>query len=266
MRSALNWAGMKLNYKKYGTAGDRSPLIILHGLFGSSSNWNTIAGRLAERFTVYTMDLRNHGTSPHADRFDYPTLAADILEFLQDAAISQAHLLGHSLGGKTAMQFALSYPQRVEKLIVVDIAPQAYAPHHDHIIDAFESVNLARVQSRQDADAMLAQTVPEAGLRQFLLTNLVRADGAFRWRMNLAGLKGSYANIVAAIGPGTFPKPALFIRGGKSDYVQDDAIPLIQQYFPQAGIETITQAGHWVHAETPAPFLKLVMDFLEEKN
>ncbi len=257
---------MQLNYKKQG-AGDlplaRPALIILHGLFGSLANWNTVAARLAEQFAVYTLDQRNHGASPHNDRFDYPTLAADLREFMQQQRILKAHLLGHSLGGKTAMQFALSYPERVQKLVVVDIGPGAYPAHHDRVIAALESVDLGKIQSRQEADRKLAESLPEPGLRQFLLMNLAReADGRYRWRMNLAGIKKNYNDILAGVTPGRFSKPALFIRGGRSDYIDDRAAALIKQLFPHARIETIPDAGHWVHAEAQAAFINLVKDFL----
>src|SRR5712692_8194130 len=205
---------MQLHYKKYGEGESHEwpVLIILHGLFGSLANWNTISNRLAGRFTVYALDQRNHGLSPHSDQFDYPTLAADLREFMQQQGIPQANLLGHSMGGKTAMQFALSYPELTQKLVVVDIAPRTYPAHHDQIIAALESVDVSQVKSRQEADDRLAQMLPELGLRQFLLTNLIReADGRYRWRMNLAGIKKNYHYILAGVTPGQFSKPALFI-------------------------------------------------------
>jgi len=258
---------MQLHYKKYGedeSAPARPVLIILHGLFGSLTNWNTIANRLADRFTVYALDQRNHGLSPHSDRFDYPTLAADLGEFMRQRGIPQASLLGHSMGGKVAMEFALSHPELIQKLVVADVGPGSHPARHDRVIAALEAVDIAQVKSRQEADDTLAQMLPEPGLRQFLLTNLRReADGRYRWRMNLAGIKKHYHCIAAGVTPGRFSKPALFIRGGKSDYIDDQAVALIKQFFPQARIETIPEAGHWVHAEAQAAFMELVGDFLK---
>ena len=258
---------MQLHYKKYGegeSAPERPVLIILHGLFGSLANWNTIAHRLADRFTVYALDQRNHGLSPHSDHFDYPTLALDVREFMQQTGIPQASLLGHSMGGKVAMEFALSHSELTQKLVVADIGPGAYPARHDRVIAALEAVDIVQVKSRQEADDRLAQMLPEPGLRQFLLTNLRReADGRYRWRINLAGIKKHYHCIAAGVTPGQFSKPALFIRGGKSDYIDDQALLLIKQFFPQARIETIPEAGHWLHVDAQAVFIELVSDFLK---
>jgi esterase len=252
---------MQLNYQRYGQG---APLIILHGLFGSLNNWNTLSKRLGEHYQVFAVDQRNHGASPHSEQSSYPLMAEDLRAFMQEQQLDSAHLLGHSMGGKTAMQFALSYPEQVEKLIVVDIAPNAYPPHHDMILDALCGLDLSQHSSRAALDQALAHTIDSRPVRQFLLTNVTRDDaGRFTWKMNLDGIKQSYDRIIGAIEQhGRFDKPALFVRGETSDYIQDSDQPAIEALFPQAQILTIAGSGHWVHAEAPEDFLAVVLDFL----
>jgi esterase len=254
---------MQLHYQRY---GEGDPLIILHGLFGSLANWTTISKKFAEQYEVWAVDQRNHGSSPHSDTMDYQAMADDLQEFVQSQQISSAHLLGHSMGGKTAMQFALTYPGYVKKLIVVDIAPKGYPRHHDEILDALCSLDLSAANSRSELDTALAQYISDAAVRQFLLTNAVRStSGGFEWKMNLDAIKQCYDNLIAGIDEkGQFDKPALFIRGEKSDYIGEDDYRLIQTMFPQASIKTIAGAGHWVHAEAPETFYKIVSDFLRQ--
>lgn len=255
--------GMKLNFK---TFGQGPPLIILHGLFGMLDNWQTAAKQLSDNFMVFILDQRNHGRSPHVDGIDYPSMAHDLRLFMEENWLHEAHLLGHSMGGKTVMQFALEYPEMVDKLIVVDIAPKAYAGGHQLIFQALQSLELETVESRSEADQKLGQLVSELGIRQFLLKNLSRdkETGGFRWKMNLSVIARDYPKIIAGVDTdGYFEGDTLFIRGGNSDYIEDSDEQPIKDIFPSAQIETIEGAGHWVHAEQPQALLKVVRQFLE---
>lgn len=255
---------MELFYKQY---GEGPPLVILHGLLGASGNWHTLSRRVfGQHFTVYTLDQRNHGRSPHSDVFDYDAMATDLEDFLDTHDLDTVHLLGHSMGGKTAIHFALELPERVDKLIVVDIAPKAYTPRHEAIFAALRGVDFAKVTTRQDVDVALAQTITDIGVRQFLLKNLER-DGntGFRWKMNLEGIYQNYSNInTGPDGGRSFDNPALFIRGERSNYVQEEDWDTITYFFPDAQLATIPKAGHWVHAEAPEPFAKAVLAFLRD--
>jgi pimeloyl-ACP methyl ester carboxylesterase len=252
---------MQLNFKSYGQG---QPLIILHGLFGTLDNWQTHAKQLAEHFLVYLFDARDHGRSPHTDHIDYPTMAEDLLEFMEQNWIYKAHILGHSMGGKTAMEFALTYPEMVDKLIAVDIAPKTYPPGHNEIFEALFSIDLNTLKTRQEAEAILEKNVPAYSTRQFLLKSLSRSqDGGFEWKMNLPVIFRDYPKILEApTATGVFSGPTLFIRGGQSDYVLDSDWPTVLQYFPAARLETIPNSGHWVHAEAPEVLLQLVQAFL----
>ncbi|HEX4349676.1 MAG TPA: alpha/beta fold hydrolase [Verrucomicrobiae bacterium] len=252
---------MQLYFKE---SGQGQPVILLHGLFGSSDNWHTIAARLAEKFHVFAPDQRNHGQSPHSAEMDYPLMAADVDEFFTARGVESAMVIGHSMGGKTAMQLALQFPQRVHKLVVADIAPRAYAPAHDKIFAALLALDLASFQNRTQMEEALAPEIPGLVLRRFLLKNLGRSPaGGFFWKINLQGLAENYWRLrEPVIGAGPFTGPTLFIRGGKSDYVQAEDEPLIREWFPAARIETIAEAGHWLHADKPEEFLRLVLGFL----
>jgi esterase len=252
---------MRLNLQRY---GDGPPLIVLHGLFGSRANWHGISRALAGEFEVIAVDQRNHGSSPHTAEMSYAAMADDLRELMTHEGIERAHLLGHSMGGKTAMQFALTHGDRVDHLIVVDIAPRAYPPHHDELLDAMCDLDLGAATTRADLDAMLAQRIDSAPVRQFLLTNVTRDDeGRFGWRINLPVIQASYESIVAEVdSPRAFEGPALFLRGERSDYISDDDRADILRLFPHAAIETIPGAGHWVHAEAPETFLRAVRAFL----
>jgi esterase len=255
---------MELYHRKYGAG---PPLLILHGLLGASGNWHTLSSKVfGTRFEVYALDLRNHGRSPHSDVFDYPAMAGDVVAFMDRHGLAHAHLLGHSMGGKVAMHVALAYPERVDRLVVVDIAPRAYPPHHTALLEALAGVDLAAVTGRQQVDDALAARIPSVAERQFLLKNLAydSATGRFSWQMNLEGIARNYDRVNTGIGPGpSFVKPALFVRGSASRYVTDEDAGLIRQLFPNARIITIA-SGHWIHAEAPEPFGRAVMDFLTE--
>lgn len=252
---------MLLNYKNFGQ-GD--PLIILHGLFGTLDNWQTLAKRFAEEHTVFTIDQRNHGKSPHTLEHSYTLMAEDLREFMESQFMFKAHILGHSMGGKTAMKFALMYPDMVDKLTVVDISPRGNAGGHELIFKALFGLDLDKIESRKEADAALSVLIKQTGVRQFLLKNLTRKkEGGYCWKMNLEALFNHYSEILAGIeSEEVFDGEALFIRGGKSDYVPDADIPLIEKYFPEARVETVADAGHWVHAEQPDELFGLVTDFL----
>jgi pimeloyl-ACP methyl ester carboxylesterase len=252
---------MQLHFKEHGQG---RAVILLHGLFGSADNWHLVALRLAEAFHVFSLDHRNHGQSPHSPEMDYPVMAADVDRFCAARGLDSARVIGHSMGGKTAMQLALHFPQRVEKLIVADMAPRAYASAHDKIFAALLALDLPKFQHRAQIEAALAPEIPNPVLRRFLLKNLGRAAaGGFFWKMNLRDIAQNYWRLCEPVaGPAPFAKPVLFIRGGKSKYLQPEDAPLIREWFPAAQIRTIPAAGHWVHADQPDEFLRLVLDFL----
>ncbi len=253
---------MLLNHKTY---GEGPALVVLHGLFGNLDNWQTLARKWAEHYRVVLLDLRNHGRSPHAEEMTYPLMAQDIAETLEHLGIDECYLLGHSMGGKAAMQAALTYPALVTKLIVVDMAPRQYDRGHDDVFTALKALDPATLGDRREAEEQMAPYMEDAGVRLFLLKNLAR-DGAagFRWRMNLRVLDRDYENLVAPVGTlgQTYGGAALFIRGGQSDYVRDADWPGILTHFPHASLATVEGAGHWVHAARPAELLSLVRAFL----
>ena len=249
------------------TSGAGHPLILLHGLFGSLSNWRPVSRVLSAHFHVVNVDQRNHGRSPHHDTFSYPALAEDLRALLASQSLNSAFVLGHSLGGKTAMQFALAYPQCVDKLIVVDMPPLANPPRHEEILAALNALDLSASRDRRTLDAQLAPRIPDAAVRQFLLMNVMNgADGGLQWRMNLSAFTRCYPEILRAVtlpsGGTPFAKPALFVRGERSDYVRDEDMTAIRALFPQAQLVTVAGAGHWVHADAPEEFARLVLDFL----
>jgi esterase len=252
---------MKLHRQHYGAG---RPLIILHGLLGSLTNWTTLSKQFGAAYHVIAVDQRNHGGSPHSADMRFAAMADDLRELVVDEDLAAAHVLGHSMGGKTAMEFALRYPALVERLVVVDIAPRAYPPHHDAIFAGLDALDLGAATSRGELDAVLAQNLPDRGVRQFLLTNVQRDDdGRFRWRIDLPAIKAAYSGIVGAIqADEPFNGPTLFVRGEHSDYIQPADEPEIRALFPAATVQTIPGAGHWVHAEAPAVFAQVVLGFL----
>ncbi|MEM6965535.1 MAG: alpha/beta fold hydrolase [Bacteroidota bacterium] len=253
---------MELNFKEFGQ-GD--PIIILHGLFGTSDNWQTIAKQLAEDYTVFILDLRNHGRSPHDDAFNYKVMAEDLKYFMESHWIYTTRVIGHSMGGKTAMQFALDYPDMVEQLIVVDIANQTYEGGHEEIFNALLSLELETIISRKAADVFLKDQIEDFGVRQFLLKNLTRnKTGQYEWKMNLPVIHKNYSAILDKIeGEEPFENATLFIKGGLSKYITDENFKTTQQLFPSAKLKTIEKVGHWVHAEAPQELLRTLRDFLK---
>jgi esterase len=267
---------MKLAFKKIGQG---YPLLILHGLYGSSDNWHSIGTELAKKFEVYLIDMRNHGRSPHSNEHNYLALQNDVLEFYTSNNIKKAIIIGHSMGGKTAMQFALLHPDLVEKLIIVDIAPKSYtsllnfqsqALIHLNIMQAFLSVDISKMKSREDLEAEFANYVTDKQTRLFLLKNAVRTDDGFKWKLNIEGLSNALPRILESIElkktdfSNDINIPTLFIKGEKSDYIIDSDIQEIKRIFPKADLVTIFDAGHWVHAEQPELFLKTIGYFLDE--
>lgn len=247
----------------YRELGQGQPMIILHGIFGSSDNWLTQAKLFSAHYRVFLVDQRNHGQSPHDDAFDYPVMVADLLEFIDEHRLENPIVIGHSMGGKVAMNFAVAYPDKLEKLIVVDIAPRPYNLEHYVIIDGLKAVPIQQLASRNDADAALVPYVPEPDVRQFLLKNLQRkAEGGFSWKINLPVIDKNLSNIGLDLQfEGTFEKPTLFIRGGKSKYVRDKDMARILEVFPMAIMETL-DTGHWVQAEKPKEFVEIVEKWL----
>jgi pimeloyl-ACP methyl ester carboxylesterase len=253
---------MKLATTVHGVPTDRPPLVIVHGLFGSSRNWSAIAKRLAADRQVVAVDLRNHGDSPRSADNDYPAMAGDLAETIESLG-GTADLLGHSMGGKAAMVLALSEPERLRRLIVADMAPVAYDRTQLPYVEAMQAVDLAKVTRRAEAEAALAEAVPEPGVRAFLAQNVaVGPDGA-AWKLNLPVLGAEMPKIMGwpDIG-GRFDGPTLFVTGASSDYVLPDALPRIRDLFPAARVEAIPDAGHWLHADRPAAFIAAVQSFL----
>lgn len=242
-----------------------TPLLLIHGLFGSADNWGSIARHFAQHGPVISVDLRNHGRSPHHASQTYAEMAADVLAVCDHLQLAQVHMLGHSLGGKVAMQFAMQFPHRVNKLIVVDMAMRAYADVHTPLIDAMLAVDLRQCASRSEVDKVLAPAIPTLMVRQFLLTNLHKVDGQLQWRLNLAALKANYAQLQSALsmpadGQG-WAMPSLFVRGERSDYINAQDIQMIHQHFAQASVASLP-TDHWVHAEQPQLFIQTIEAFL----
>lgn len=247
--------------------GAGPPVLVLHGLFGSGLNWRSIAQRLAERRRVFTLDLRNHGASPWADRMGYAEMAEDVRAFAARRGLGPVALIGHSMGGKVAMTLALASPEAVERLVVVDIAPVVNPPTLLAYVRAMRALDLSRLRRRAEADPLLAGTIANPAERAFLLQNLVAGpDGSLRWRLNLAAIERSMPEIVGWPEPpagAAYRGPTLFVAGGRSDYVRAEHRPAITLLFPKARIATIPEAGHWVHAERPEAFLATVVPFLD---
>ena len=248
--------------------GQGRPLVILHGLFGTLDNWQTLARRWATEagLRVVSVDLRNHGRSFHSPEHTYAVMAQDVLALFDHLRLGpDTTLMGHSMGGKVAMRLALDHPERLARLIVVDIAPRfSDMEHQDDILEGLHAVNLTAITNRQEADAALAQHVSNLGTWQFLLKNLYRKeDNSFAWRINLKGLAAQLPAVGEATVGAPFPKPALFIRGGKSNYITtDDKLHGIPALFPNSEVATVVDAGHWVHAEKPEEIFEMVRAFV----
>lgn len=253
---------MQLNYLESGQ-GDRA-VFLLHGLFGSASNLTQLANALAADYRVFRVDLRNHGESFHLDSMNLMEMAEDVRRLLKQLGIGSAAFVGHSLGGKVAMQLALRWPECVRHLVVADIAPVAYKPHHNATLAAMCSIDLRALKSRAEADAQLALAEEELGVRQFLLKNLARNDdGGWRWKLNLAAIDRCYDDLRQAPAGEPFTGPTLFIKGENSAYIQSSHSTAMQRQFPAHQLSVINGTGHWLHAEKPAAFNALVSEFLK---
>ncbi len=251
---------MKLQHR---IIGEGKPLIILHGLFGSSDNWQTHAKRFSDYFQVILVDQRNHGHTDWSDEFDYDILAEDLHELITDLGLEKVNLLGHSMGGKTVMRYAQLYPDTIEKMIVVDMGIKSYPPHHQEILKGIAALNATPMDSRAAAEEVLLPFVPENGTRQFLMKNLYWIEkGKLAWRMNVEVLEREMQHILEAIPDEEVFVQTLFIRGGMSKYIIDEDIPEIEDRFPDSSFLTIENAGHWVHAEQPEEFMNAVLEFL----
>lgn len=253
---------MDLHHRIIGKQGD--PLVLLHGLFGSLENLAGIGRRLAEFYQIHLLDLRNHGRSPHHQSMHYPRMANDVAAYMDAAGLVKVHLFGHSMGGKTAMQVALSYPERVRQLVVGDIAPVDYPAHHEKLLTALQLIVPERLKSRSQADGMLKDPVPEQSVRQFLLKNLVKkGSGGYQWRMNLAAIARNYPALMAGLHHrDPYTGRVLFIKGGNSDYIKPHYQNHIRSLFPDARLRTIANTGHWFHAEKPDLVAGVIKRFL----
>jgi esterase len=250
---------MKLHYREL---GEGQPMVILHGLFGFSDNWQTHAKKLAEYYRVILIDLRNHGHSPWSDDFSYQLMVDDLKELYDDLGLKKTILLGHSMGGKVAMLFAQQHEDLLEKLIVVDIGAKAYPMHHQHILAGMHAIDLDTIKVRSEAEAILKIHIDSEGVRQFLLKNLYwKEKGQLAWRMNLSVLEREMENILSSIPEQEVMLPALFIRGELSNYILDEDIDELEELFPDSELKTILGAGHWVHAEAPDEFIDTVLGF-----
>ena len=245
--------------------GEGQPFIILHGFLGMSDNWKTLGNKFAENnYQVHLIDQRNHGRSFHDDEFNYEVLVEDLKQYCDHHQLNSVILLGHSMGGKTAMLFATLYPKMVSKLIVADISPRFYPIHHDQILEGLSSLDFEALKSRTEADKVLSHYVSDFGTRQFLLKNLYWVEkGKLGLRMNLEVLKNNVEEVGEALPiSNTFSGDTLFLRGDKSEYIALNDAALIKMQFPNSTIETIAKAGHWLHAENPDDFYDSVMRFL----
>ena len=252
---------MKLHYRKIGVKGE--PLFILHGLFGSSDNWQTLAKEFSENYTVYLVDQRNHGRSPHTIEFNYDLMVEDFAELVNDLDLESINLIGHSMGGKTAIGFAAEYPELIKKLIVVDISHKQYPMHHDQIIEGLKSIDLTIIKTRGAADKQLSQYIENSSVRQFLLKNLYwESKGQLGWRINVPVLSNRIEEIIEEIYFNEIETPTLFIRGGVSDYIVESDFEELNHKFPNHKMVTAKNAGHWVHAEAPELFYNSVIEFL----
>lgn len=244
--------------------GNGKPLLVLHGVFGMSDNWNTFGKFFSEYFEVHLIDLRNHGRSFHSDDFNYDLMVDDVYQYIQHYKLADVYLSGHSMGGKVAQFFALKYPQLLEKLVVVDVAPKAYPIHHQEIINALKSINFNVVKSRKQADEILSQTIKEEGVKQFLLKNLYwKSDNQLAFRFHLSSIDRNIDFLgKEVLFHHQINIPTLFIKGEKSNYILAADFESIRTHFSNVQIDIIEKAGHWVHAENPADFNQTVLKFL----
>ncbi len=255
---------MNLFYRKFGQG---KPLFILHGLFGSSDNWQTLGKKFAENFEVFLIDLRNHGQSFHSNEWNYGVMSEDILNLMDVEGLAKINIIGHSMGGKVAMHFAMHHSEKLEKLIVVDISPKYYPVHHQKILEALFELDLTKISSRKEAESLLSEKINNPGELQFLLKNLYWKDvqnNVLAWRFNLQVIYRDIEIVGEEQDASAAPVllPTLFIKGEKSNYIQQDELSLIVSSFPNSVVQSIPGAGHWVQAEQPILFYEACMGFL----
>ncbi|MCC7233022.1 MAG: alpha/beta fold hydrolase [Bacteroidia bacterium] len=258
----MDSGAVDLHFQK---TGEGKPLVILHGLFGLGDNWKTQANLFSqEGYAVYSVDLRNHGRSPHSDEMSYELMAEDLNRFANINRLESIVMIGHSMGGKSAMFFARKYPQKLSRLIVVDIAPRYYSPHHQSVIAAMDAVDLKSIHSRRDAEQILRQGLTDEATIQFLLKNLYwKSDESLSWRFNLPVLEREIESLGSALPPDShIAVPTLFIRGSRSGYLSTEDEPGIRKIFTDVRFVTVPDAGHWVHAENPKGFYAAVNRFI----
>lgn len=251
-------------------------MVILHGLYGSSDNWLTVCKSLEKHFEIYIPDQRNHGRSPHSEEINYELLSEDLVEFLNKHRLDNIILMGHSMGGKVAMHFARKHPERITHLILVDIAPKNYYPDenkeslvHINILESLKKLYLPAIKTRNDAEELLAVDLPDKRLRSFLLKNLKRnPKGGYDWLLNLDSIQKNFTEISEGFSLSEWNNttisgfPVLFVKGGKSNYIENNDLPFIRQVFPASDIVELSETGHWLHAEKPVEFANIVMDFI----
>ncbi len=248
----------------FNVQGEGEPLLIIHGLFGSSRNWNTLARQFAEHYQVITLDLRNHGDSFHADRMTYRDMTQDVIAVLDALDLTATHVIGHSMGGKVAMALTHLHPQRVRKLVVADVAPVAYHHDYDDIIEPVLALDVSRLRNRRDADARLQAAIPDQRIRLFILQNLQFNEGVAHWKLNWRAIRDNMAAITGFedISNWKIDTPTLFLRGEQSSYIDARGRAAIEQHFTNARIQTLPNAGHWLHAEQVTLFYQAVILFL----
>ncbi|MFK7756038.1 MAG: alpha/beta fold hydrolase [Flavobacteriales bacterium] len=254
---------MRLNYKLKGDSGE--PLVIIHGLFGSLDNWQTLANKLAETFKVYIVDLRNHGKSPHSNEHSYELMADDLKLFFGEHSLRKVNLIGHSMGGKTALLFADKYPEYLAKLMVVDIGVKGYPPHHTEILQGLNAIPQGELSSRKEADEILVEYVPDFATRQFLLKNLTRDEGKkLVWKMNLPVLEEYISEIGGELPINVIETETLFVRGERSNYILESDYKALEELLPNSQVVTAHGTGHWIHAEAPEFFYNKVIEFFND--
>lgn len=245
--------------------GEGKPLLIIHGFMGTSDNWKTLGGQYAkEGYQVHALDLRNHGKSFHSDEFTYDAMVNDVVEYCRENALDHVSVIGHSMGGKVAMFLAIRYPELIDELIIADIGPKYYAPHHQDILAGLNSVDFSTKPARGEVEEVLEQYIPDFGTRQFLMKNLYwKEPGQLAWKFNLEVFNLEIDNIGEALPEGSvYKRPVLFLRGDRSNYIKDSDIEDLKAHFPKAEIKDIANAGHWLHAENPHDFLKETIGWL----
>ncbi len=253
---------MKLFFK---TEGEGRPLLVLHGMFGSADNWQTLAKTLSQSYKVYLIDQRNHGHSPHSDAYSYDLMSEDLYELVAEEGLRDLLIIGHSMGGKTALRFAQHYGFLIDKMISADMGVKAYAPHHDVVFAGLFAVDVENCDSRKEAEVRISKHISDESTKQFLLKNLYWKDhGKLAWRFNLDVIFRRREEMMKALPEERIENDVLFLRGGKSNYILDADMPAIEALIPRAEFDTIVHAGHWLHAEAPATFIEKCTKYFGE--